>query len=54
VRRRTFDILVLVAYVLALAVSMIVGDRVGVGGVAVIGAVCVIAYFIQLRQYLKA
>jgi hypothetical protein len=53
VNRRTLDILVPMAYVVALLVAVLIGDSGGVGGVAVIGAICVGAYFAALRQNLK-
>jgi len=31
-----------------------IGDQAGVGGVFTIGAVCVAAYFLALRQNIKA
>ena len=52
--RRTLDILVPIAYVLAILVAIMIGDSGGVGGVAVIGAVCVGAYFAAFRQNTKA
>lgn len=52
--RRTFDILVPLAYVAAFFVAIVIGDRGGVGGVAIIGAVCVAAYYAALRQNIKA
>ena len=48
--RRTFDVLVPVAYVIALFIAILIGDNGGVGGVAIIGAVCVGAYFAAFRQ----
>ena len=53
-KRRTFDILVPIVYVLDMVVAIFVGDAGGVGGVAVIGAVCVGAYYATLRQNIKA
>jgi hypothetical protein len=53
-RRRTFDILVPIVYVLAVLVAILLGDAAGVGGVTVIGAVCVAAYYAQLRQNIRA
>jgi hypothetical protein len=53
-KRRTFDILVPIVYVLAVLVAILLGDAGGVGGVVVIGAVCVGAYYATLRQNLKA
>ena len=53
-KRRTFDILVPIVYVLAVLVAIFLGDAAGVGGVAVIGAVCVAAYYAALRQNIKA
>ena len=47
--RRTFDVLVPVAYVIALFIAILIGDN-GGGGVAIIGAVCVGAYFAAFRQ----
>ena len=52
--RRTFDILVPLAYVAAILVAVVIGDEGGVGGVATIGAVFVAAYFAALRQNIKA
>jgi len=54
VRRRTFDILVPIVYVLAVLVAILLQDPVGVGGVAVIGAFCLIVYYAQVRQNIKA
>ena len=48
--RRTFDILVPIVYVLAVLVAILLGDAGGVGGVVVIGAVCVGAYYATLRD----
>ena len=48
--RRTLDILVPVAYVIAVLVAILIGDSGGVGGVAIIGAVCVGAYYAAFRQ----
>lgn len=52
--RRTFDILVPILYVLAIVLAIFLGDAGGVGGVAVIGAVMVAAYYAALRQNIKA
>jgi hypothetical protein len=54
VNRRTLDILVPIAYVLAILIAIFIGDSGGVGGVTVIGAVCVGAYFAALRPNLKS
>jgi hypothetical protein len=54
VRRRTFDILVPIVYVLAVLVAILLQDPVGVGGVAVIGAFCLVVYYAQVRQNIKA
>jgi len=51
--RRTLDILVPIVYALAVLIAILVGDAGGVGGVAIIGAVCVGAYFAALRQNVK-
>jgi hypothetical protein len=51
--RRTFDILVPTAYVIAVLIAVIIGDRAGVGGVATIGAVGAGAYYAALRQNVK-
>jgi hypothetical protein len=51
--RRTFDILVPFAYVIALVVAIVIGDKGGVGGVATIGAVLVVAYYAGLRHNIK-
>lgn len=53
-KRRTLDILVPFAYVIAVLVAIFIGDPAGVGGVVTIGAVCVAAYFAALRQSIKA
>ena len=53
-RRRTFDILVPIVYLLAVLVAILLQDAAGVGGVAVIGALCLVVYYAQLRQNLKA
>jgi hypothetical protein len=53
-KRRTFDILVPIVYVVAVLVAIVLGDAGGVGGVVVIGAVCVGAYYAALRQNIKA
>jgi hypothetical protein len=52
--RRTLDILVPIGYVLAVIVAIVIGDQGGVGGVATIGAFCVAAYYLALRQNIKA
>ena len=52
--RRTFDILVPLAYAMALLVAILIGDRGGVGGVATIGAAFVVAYYATLRQNIRA
>jgi len=54
VNRRTLDIAVPILYVLAVLAAIIIGDSGGVGGVAIIGAVCVAAYYATLRQNIKA
>ena len=51
--RRTADILVPIVYVLFVVVAIAIGDQGGVGGVAIIGAVCVAAYYLALRQNIK-
>jgi hypothetical protein len=51
--RRTLDIAVPIVYVLAVLVAILIGDQGGVGGVAVIGAVLVGAYYAALRQNIK-
>jgi hypothetical protein len=51
--RRTLDILVPIVYVLAVLVAILLGDAGGVGGVVVIGAVCVGAYYATLRDSLS-
>ena len=53
-KRRTVDILVPIVYALAVLVAIFLGDAAGVGGVAVIGAFCLVVYYAQLRQNLKA
>jgi hypothetical protein len=53
-KRRTVDILVPIVYVLAVLVAIFLRDPAGIGGVAVIGAFCVVVYYAQLRQNLKA
>jgi hypothetical protein len=52
--RRTFDIAVPIVWVVAMLVAIAIGDEGGVGGVAIIGAVGVVAYFAALRQNIKA
>ena len=52
-RRRTFDILVPIVYVLAVLAAILLRDPAGVGGVAVIGAFCLVVYYAQLRRNLK-
>jgi hypothetical protein len=52
--RRTLDLLVPIAYLLFVLVAIMIGDQAGVGGVFTIGAVCVAAYFLALRQNIKA
>ena len=52
--RRTLDILVPIVYVLFVIVAIVIGDSGGVGGVATIGAFCVVAYYGALRQNIKA
>ena len=51
--RRTLDILVPMLYALAIVIAMVIGDQGGVGGVAVIGAVCVGIYYAAIRQNIK-
>ena len=51
--RKTLDILVPMAYVLAVLIAVFIGDEAGVGGVATIGAICVAAYYAALRQNIK-
>jgi Flp pilus assembly protein TadB len=53
-KRRTFDIGVPIVYALAVLVAILLGDAAGVGGVAVIGAFCLVVYYAQVRQNLKA
>jgi hypothetical protein len=53
VNRRTLDILVPMVYVLAILVAVFIGNEVGVGGVATIGAIFVAAYYAALRQNIK-
>jgi hypothetical protein len=53
-KRRTFDILVPLVYVIAILVAIFIGDTAGVGGVATIGAVLVAAYYATFRQNIKA
>ena len=43
-----------IVYVLAVLVAILLQDPVGVGGVAVIGAFCLIVYYAQVRQNIKA
>jgi hypothetical protein len=52
--RRTWDVLVPIVYVIALLVAVFIGDQAGVGGVTVIGAICVGAYYAALRRNIKA
>jgi hypothetical protein len=52
--RRTLDILVPIVYVLFVIVAILIGDQAGVGGVTTIGAFCVAAYYLALRQNIKA
>ncbi len=51
--RRTIDIAVPTVYVLFVIVAIVIGDQGGVGGVATIGACCVAAYYLALRQNIK-
>jgi hypothetical protein len=51
--RRTLDILVPIAYLLFVVVAIMIGDEAGVGGVFTIGAFCVAAYYLALRQNIK-
>lgn len=51
--RRSLDILVPIGYILAIMVAIAIGDTGGVGGVAIIGAVAVLAYFGAVRQNIK-
>lgn len=53
-KRRTFDIAVPVVYGLAVLVAILLGQPAGVGGVAVIGAFCLVVYYAQLRRNIKA
>jgi hypothetical protein len=53
VNRRTFDILVPLLYALAIVIAIVIGEDDGVGGVAIIGAVCVGIYYAALRQNIK-
>jgi hypothetical protein len=53
-KRRTFDIAVPIVYGLAVLLAILLGNATGVGGVAVIGALCLVVYYAQLRQNLKA
>jgi multisubunit Na+/H+ antiporter MnhB subunit len=53
VNRRTLDILVPIVYAVAIAVAWVIGDPAGVGGVALIGAVSVAAYYVALRENIK-
>jgi hypothetical protein len=52
--RRTVDILVPIVYVIAVLVAIFLGHEPGVGGVATIGAILVAAYYVMLRQNIKA
>ena len=52
--RRTVDLLVPFAYVVAVLVAIFIGEEDGVGGVATIGAILVAAYFAALRQNIRA
>jgi hypothetical protein len=52
--RRTVDLLVPIVYVIALVVAIFIGEEGGIGGVATLGAIMVAAYFIALRQNIKA
>jgi hypothetical protein len=54
VNRRTLDVLVPIVYVLAILVAVMIGDSGGVGGVTVIGAVLVGAYYAAFRRNMKA
>jgi hypothetical protein len=53
VNRKTFDILVPILFALALVIALVIGDEGGVGGVAVIGAVCMAAYYAAIRQNIR-
>jgi hypothetical protein len=53
-KRRTVDLLVPLVYVLAVVVAVFIGEEGGIGGVATIGAILVAAYYLTLRQNLKA
>jgi hypothetical protein len=52
--RRTFDILVPIAYVIVVLAFVFVGNDTWLGGVAAIGAVAVGAYYAAIRQNIKA
>lgn len=51
--RRTFDILVPIAYVIATIIAVYIGNTEWVGIVATVGALLVGAYYAALRQNLK-
>jgi hypothetical protein len=53
-RRRTFDILVPLAYGLAVVIAAVFRNETVLGGIALVGAVVVGAYFAAIRSYLKA
>jgi Flp pilus assembly protein TadB len=53
-KRRTLDIVVPFAYVIAILIAIFIGDTAGIGGVATIGAVLVAAYYVSFRQNIKA
>src|SRR5262245_40470773 len=53
-RRRTFDLLVPLAYGLAVIIAAVFRNEAVLGGIALLGAVGVGAYFHAIRSYLKA
>lgn len=52
-QRRTLDIAVPVGYAFLVLLAIVIGDQAGVGGVFTIGAFCVAAYYLALRQNIK-
>jgi hypothetical protein len=52
-RRRTFDIIVPLAYGLAVVIAAVFRNEAVLGGIVLLGAVAVGAYFAAIRSYLK-
>ena len=51
--RRTFDILVPFAYVIAILIAVFIGNEEWVGIIAAVGAIMVAAYYAALRSSIK-